>query len=418
MFPFVKFENGKTGNISAASSKNIRDNILAVCNLQDQGYDVHFIGSQGKHFAYLEKPGKFHQKLQRRGGRYFAEVEYDKGIQKDHENLLCPIAEDDSSYWPELDDFNDEELASENRKDEGPYEQEVQEEPAPALPGSAAPGTAYENLHPLEGEQEVLGDDAMLDELLPPGAWPLAVPVEPTAEERILHELTHTNSVPAPWCEICIQAKGKEDAHRRKSLEENRVTFDFQFFGRDGEAVDGHARCATVLTAYDAGTRALMCTYVPRKATDEYVLKVTELWIKKLGYDKVVARCDKENAIRPILQRLQDRMGPARFQCKEVPRYSHQSAGQGETANQIAGGAIRALLLQLKKNYKGAPELRINVNHILFPWMVKYAGWVHTRFHVNTTGTTARFVIEGRSYTKGLCQFGECVLARVPPELM
>ena len=173
-----------------------------------------------------------------------------------------------------------------------------------------------------------------------------------------------------------------------------------------------------MLTAYDAGTRALMCTYVPRKATDEYVLKVTELWIKKLGYDCVTARCDKEDAIRPILQKLQDRLGPARFQCKEVPRYSHQSAGHGETANQIAAGALGALLLQLKKNYKDAPKLRINANHILFPWIVKCAGWVHTRFHVNTTGTTAHFVIEGRSYNKGLCHFGECVLARFPPEII
>jgi hypothetical protein len=43
--------------------------------------------------------------------------------------------------------------------------------------------------------------------------------------------------------------------------------------------------------------------YVPRKATDEYVVRVCELWIRKLGYDKIVVRCDKENAIRPMMDK-------------------------------------------------------------------------------------------------------------------
>jgi hypothetical protein len=53
-------------------------------------------------------------------------------------------------------------------------------------------------------------------------AKPLAVPSEPTEQERQLHKLTHLPY--RTWCPICVAAKGKLSQHRTSELKQPVTT--------------------------------------------------------------------------------------------------------------------------------------------------------------------------------------------------
>ena len=89
-------------------------------------------------------------------------------------------------------------------------------------------------------DEEVNADDG-------PEEAPIKIPREPgdpTPEEFENHCVTHLPH--RPWCEVCIRARGKEEAHRRKTRDEDGtpiVSIDYKAFG----ATDSDEKITTMV---------------------------------------------------------------------------------------------------------------------------------------------------------------------------
>ena len=87
-----------------------------------------------------------------------------------------------------------------------------------------------------------------------------------------------------------------------------------------------------------------------------------------------------------------------------------QSLGVAERGNQALAEQIRCLKLDLEKMTK----MSLDVRAAAWPWLVRRAAWILTRFVVRCNGKTAWETMHDRSYRGELARFGEIVWARRP----
>ena len=118
-------------------------------------------------------------------------------------------------------------------------------------------------------------------------------PKEPSPEEREWHNLLH---VPfAPWCDICVRARGHDDAHR--TVQEKRPVPDVQvdyFFVK----ADPEESLATGLSAIDSvygRTLAVECE--TKGPEDKFAVEGLKRYCRSLGFEKFKLRCDPEPSV-------------------------------------------------------------------------------------------------------------------------
>ena len=80
-------------------------------------------------------------------------------------------------------------------------------------------------------------------------------PVQPSDVERQHHMVNHLP--PAPWCELCVMGRGKDDPHLRSDLREKGeqlpvIAFYFGFVKTTSAGGETEQKCATTLVAADA----------------------------------------------------------------------------------------------------------------------------------------------------------------------
>ena len=80
-------------------------------------------------------------------------------------------------------------------------------------------------------------------------------PTQPSEVERQHHLVNHLP--PAPWCELCVMGRGKDDPHLRGDLREKReqlpvIAFDFAFVKTTSTDGETGQKYATTLVAVDA----------------------------------------------------------------------------------------------------------------------------------------------------------------------
>jgi len=108
--------------------------------------------------------------------------------------------------------------------------------------------------------------------------------------------------------------------------------------------------------------------FVPRKGVHTYVVKALMVWINRLGYKKVILQHDSEEALRTVVEQVQQKMGPDKVQVRASPPYSHQSQGGAENTNRLMAGMRRTWLSALREKYPD-PEQPIDINHAIVPWL-------------------------------------------------
>ena len=161
----------------------------------------------------------------------------------------------------------------------------------------------------------------------------------------------------------------------------------------------------------DTTSGAPLLLYLPEKSTSAYAVRSMCVWLKKLGYAKILLQHDPENACKSLAARIQTELGPEMIQLRESPPFSHQSLGAGEGSNSQMAGTIRRWLAALQKRY---PEAVVDVNHATFPCLCKHVSAQWTRYHIQQSGVTAHLLLHGREYNSPMVCFCECVLAKLP----
>ena len=88
-------------------------------------------------------------------------------------------------------------------------------------------------------------------------------PGEPSQQERDEHDVTHLPY--RPWCRVCVEAKGKEDPHRRVDQERKEngvpvISLDYAFMGQEGQ--EGHTK---IIVMKDNRTKMTFCHVTEKK---------------------------------------------------------------------------------------------------------------------------------------------------------
>ena len=71
---------------------------------------------------------------------------------------------------------------------------------------------------------------------------------------------------------------------------------------------------------------------------------------------------------------------------------------------------VKAFRFRVEKAYKK----KITPNHVLYPWLVRHAGWIVNRYRRRGDGLTSYHAITGTGYTGEIVPFGETVLYKIP----
>ena len=154
------------------------------------------------------------------------------------------------------------------------------------------------------------------------------------------------------------------------------------------------------------------CVCTKQGGQDAYAVAFLSQFLEELGYQSVMVQSDQENAIMDLVSKVK-RIYPRVMTSRVTPRYSHGSNGSVEKGNQILEGMCRTLRLQVECEY-GVP---ISTEHILFPWLVRHAAWLQTRFQPRKDHKSSFGKVKGVEYRSMLIPFTETVLFREPGDM-
>ena len=354
--------------------------VMALCRILDEAdCDLHFYRSSSGKSACIQTPDGNTIHLPRFGARFYLP----------YQDRPPPVSAGDFIAALDGDESN---APMESEDDDGQME-----------------------LRPEMHKQEDVLEDLLAPMPLPSQPQTLPEPSAPTEEERKLHNLTHADF--APWCPHCVAGRGRENKHSRKNKHEDPevpvIQFDYQFFSRDGQLVAEESRAATALTGTDTSSGWPIMIFVPHKGVDVYVVKSIMVWINRLGYNKVILQHDQEDALKTVLEQVQQKLGVDRVQLRATPRYSHQSQGGAENCNSTMAGMLRTWLSALRETYP-SPNTPLDINHNIVPWLCRWVAFVWARYHIKSDNMTAFRIVTGREYTSPIVPFGEVVFSKLP----
>ena len=354
--------------------------VMALCRILDEAdCDLHFYRSSSGKSACIQTPDGNTIHLPRFGARFYLP----------YQDRPPPVSAGDFVAALDGDESN---APMESEDDDGQME-----------------------LRPEMHKQEDVLEDLLAPMPLPSQPQTLPEPSAPTEEERKLHNLTHADF--APWCPHCVAGRGRENKHSRKNKHEDPevpvIQFDYQFFSRDGQLVAEESRAATALTGTDTSSGWPIMIFVPHKGVDVYVVKSIMVWINRLGYNKVILQHDQEDALKTVLEQVQQKLGVDRVQLRATPRYSHQSQGGAENCNSTMAGMLRTWLSALRETYP-SPNTPLDINHNIVPWLCRWVAFVWARYHIKSDNMTAFRIVTGREYTSPIVPFGEVVFSKLP----
>ena len=248
-----------------------------------------------------------------------------------------------------------------------------------------------------------------------------AGPKDPTPEEKAQHELTHLP--PADWCEHCIKGRAVDTAHRHVPVElkasNPRVEVDYSLVKVDGTAANQDDSTEVILSAWDEATGMGTAACLPSKSYDtDYVSRWLGEFVASLGHTKVVVRTDGEPAAQAIAKRLLDTFRKdlvvgvrgVKATMETAPRYSSQSLG-GVGAFQRT---LKTDVLTMRYDLEARYQMKLLTSHNAWPWMVRWAAFVRSRFGIKANGRTAYQDAFDTNYSGEVLPFGETAMFRTP----
>ena len=122
-------------------------------------------------------------------------------------------------------------------------------------------------------------------------------PVQPSEVERD-HHMVNTLP-PAPWCELCVVGRGKDDPHLRSELREKAeqllvIAFDFGFVKTTSDGGETEQKYATTQVAVNADLFFVTATPVLGKEATDHSATGLIKFIEGFFHKHVRLRCDGE----------------------------------------------------------------------------------------------------------------------------
>ena len=255
------------------------------------------------------------------------------------------------------------------------------------------------------------------NEDLSPEVKMLPEPGKPTAAEVAKHNLTHIPS--ADWCEHCQKGKGKDKGHTKAEGAVDRavIQMDYSYLKADGtETVEDAAE--VILTAVDTSSGMTTAISLPAKNWEMgYVVRTLKSFIGQLGHVNVALRTDGEPTVVQMAEQLRDELNKTRLKdavvrayTERTPRYSPQSLGHVGARQALIKGDTLTMKSKLEEDYKKS----FTPKDTIWPWMVRHAAWVRSRFGLKANRRTAYEDAFGTSYMSAIVPFGEVVLFKMP----
>ena len=252
-------------------------------------------------------------------------------------------------------------------------------------------------------------------------------PEAPTASELAEHR--DGGHMPyRPWCEECVEAFGKEDAHAAHDRMHKRqipmIALDYLFFTSKGiftrielqtqepelfdKIDDDNDDVLKILVVFDSSTKCVFAHAVRRKGAEAHVVQQIVDDISWIGHTRLVLRSDNEPA---ILALITDALRGLRVQMDgldtvaaegSVP-YDPQTNGAVESAVKNIKQSLRANLLTLERRL----QARIPPSHIVVTWLVRHSAMMRLVRMRGRDGKTGYERARGTQCTSKLLGFGE-----------
>ena len=192
-------------------------------------------------------------------------------------------------------------------------------------------------------------------------------PGMPTKEEKERHDMTHNPY--RSWCPVCVEARGKEDPHRRNKDGKTEgdgipeVGLDYKAFGQE----EGEDDKATVIIARDKETlQTFVHLCLCKGAIDGWVVDRLVEDLATLGHTKVIVKTDGEPALLNVMEAIQEKRSHPTVP-KHPPAYDSQANGAIEKAVDDVMAQLRALKIGLERRL----QRKIQSNEVIIQWMIE-----------------------------------------------
>ena len=236
-------------------------------------------------------------------------------------------------------------------------------------------------------------------------ARPLRAPPVPTPQMVAEHEVTH---IPyRSWCPACVAGRGRSYSHHHEGRDSTVpvISADYLYFSEKG--VPGKSLPTVVLR--DRASKAIFSHLLPTKGTvgSTYPEKAVLRDLNWLGYKRLVLKTDQENAIKALATAVKAGF-PEDLTLEESPKGDSHGQSNGTAANAVqrVQGQVRTMKYALEQSAGG----ELPKDSVIFPWMIEYAGVLHTLFsQEDSEGMTPFQKLKGRTWQIALPSFGEIV---------
>ena len=233
----------------------------------------------------------------------------------------------------------------------------------------------------------------------------LRSPIRPPASEVEKHELTHLPY--RNWCRVCVEAKGKEDAHPRGKQDKDDksglpiVSFDYQEMNEllQLRLLVGKDETTGMVMAHQAVCKGPKDVWLMRKVVND---------LRDMGRADIIMKTDGEPAIVAVQDEVQSRR-PGRTVPRNPAAYNPESNGACEKAVQDVTSHVRALKIALEYKIKE----KLTEADAIVQWMIEHATFLINRFSVGQDGMAPYERLTGRKWNRPLVEMGELVLAKM-----
>ena len=235
----------------------------------------------------------------------------------------------------------------------------------------------------------------------------LTSPIKPSAEDVERHNATHLPY--RDWCPICVKARGREDAHRRKQKNKEdesglpTLSLDYQTLNEvevnDVKVIVGKNEVTGEVLAHNVLEKGPGDAWVTRRIVRD---------MQEMGLGHAVIKTDGEPSMIALQERLQS-MRAGRTVLRNPPAHNPQSNGPCEKAVQDVSAQLRTIILALQARFGVAVDSRLPI----VQWAVEHAAFLLNHFNVGKDGMTPHERSTGKKWKRPLVEFGEVVLAKL-----